>query len=128
MDSFLTSVNAVSAMAVPLLVGILLHALHVLDDDFNQTVSNLIYSVCLPISLACSMYASDLRSAQLPFGAIAYVAVVLGVVFTLLCIFVRRNMPDGRKAGSIVQGCFRGNASIYGLPLAISLYGENATA
>lgn len=123
MDSFLTSLNAVSTMTVPLLVGLLLRVLHILDGKFSQTVSTLIYNVCLPINLACTMYSSGLRSTQFPLGAIAYAAVVLALTFFLLCIFVRKKVPAPAKVGSIVQGCFRGNASIYGLPLGMSLYG-----
>lgn len=124
MDSFLASLNAVSAMTIPLLVGLLLRALHVLDGNFSQSVSTLIYSVCLPISLACSMYSGDLQSARLPLGAIAYAAAVLLLTFFLLCISVRKKVSDPAKVGSIVQGCFRGNASIYGIPLGMSLYGN----
>ena len=49
MDSFLASLNAISSMAIPLLVGILLRVLHILDGRFSPTVSTLIYNVCLPV-------------------------------------------------------------------------------
>ena len=123
MDSFLASLNAISSMAIPLLVGILLRVLHILDGRFSPTVSTLIYNVCLPVSLGCSMYASDLHSSAFPLAAIGYTGAVLTAAFVLLCIFVRRAVPDGAKAGSIVQGCFRGNASVYGIPLGMSLFG-----
>lgn len=123
MDSLSASLNAVSAMAIPLLIGMALRALRILDEHFSQTVSTLIYNVCLPISLGCSMYSSDLHSTAFPLTAVTYIAAILTVVFLLLCFFVRRVVPDGKKAGSIVQGCFRGNASVYGIPLGMSLFG-----
>ncbi len=124
MDNLIVSLSAVMTMAIPLLIGIVLRLLKVLDQNFSTTVNKVVYSICLPTSLACSVYQSDLRGAEFPFGAVALIVGLLVAGVVLMVLLAPRIIKDRPKAGSVAQGVLRGNASIYGLPVAIALYGS----
>lgn len=123
MENFFISLRIVLTMAVPLMIGVILRLCKTVKEDFNRTANRLVYSVCLPVSLACSIYKSEFGT--FPISAAVWILVILVAAFGVLMLCVPRIVSDRAKAAAVVQAIFRGNASIYGIPIATALYGSN---
>lgn len=87
--------------------------------DFNRFV----FKIALPCLLFKQAYQTDFSAGnglKLPlFG-------VIGAIFlvAILWALVPRFVPDPRRASAMIQGVYRTNIAIFGLPLAINLFGE----
>ncbi|MFS0828472.1 AEC family transporter [Pseudomonas phoenicis] len=116
------TLNITAPVFAMLFLGVLLKRIHVIDDNFNQVASSLVFNVCMPALLFLGIYHADLSSAFRP-GLIGFfvVATVLGFA---LCwgMAIWRCPPHER--GVYTQGAFRGNNGVIGLALAASLYGD----
>lgn len=107
-------------------LGYALRLLHITNDNFIEVGSNLLFFVFLPCSLFMNLYNSNFTSIWNP--KLALFVVVTHVCFTLLLAFLLpRFFKEREKCGIIIQGAFRGNVILLGLPLAISMYGSSGT-
>ena len=91
-------------------------------SDFNRFV----FKIALPCLLFRQSYQTDFSAGsgiKLPlFGVVFAVSLVAA-----LWIFTPKFLPDPHRAASVIQGIFRTNIALFGLPLAINLFGEQNT-
>lgn len=123
MEYILTSIRLISPLILLMVFGYFLNKINILDDRSSTQISKLVLKVLLPINIFINIYRSDFITA---FNSRL-------IVFILLCNFVglfimniiaHKLTSDRRQLGVIIQDGIRGNYSILGLPLAISVYGS----
>ena len=127
MALFLYSFNTVAPLILVVAVGFLLKKLRMVDDAFISKANKVCFQVAFPLQLFHNIYAAD-------FGAEFRVKLVLftllGVLATaiLLCLVTPRFLKNRPTCGAFIQGVFRSNFLLLGLPLAINLFGADHVA
>lgn len=109
---------------LPMLLGYLLKRLNFADKASFDAMNKLVFKAFLPILLFYNIYQTKLtRVLDLRLTAF----IVIGV----LCVFVIGNFvvlvltKDNAKRGVMLQGFFRSNFAILGIPLVNYVCGEN---
>ena len=126
MESFLISLRVVLPLCIWMTVGYTTRNILKLDEDWLQRANGMVFRVFLPLLLFKNMIESNMKehlNADTAAYAIYAIASVT-VVFVVMMLVVPRFEKDDTRKGVIVQGIFRTNTALYGLPVAISLYGE----
>jgi predicted permease len=105
-------------------LGYVLKRLGMYDVVTLKTINKLVFKVFLPIYLFYSIYSTDLSVA---FNPKVMIFSVFGILtwFLLLMIMVPLFEKNNAKRGVMVQAMFRSNFVLFGLPVAISLCGED---
>ncbi len=125
MDNLYLAFSVVFPLFAMMATGYLLRIVKLFDEEFLRKLNNLCFKVFLPLSLFINIYQSDFRqsfSPKLTLFAISCMA----VLFTALMLIIPRLENDDKKKGVIVQGIFRGNVILFGIPVTISLFGEGS--
>ncbi len=126
-NSFVFAVNAVSPILLTVVIGYILKKATLLTADLAKAINKLVFRVFLPVMLFNNIYKiSDLGSFR-P-GYIIYCVSAVAVIFALCLVFVIFFTKDPKKRASLLQGSFRANYALIGIPLAEALYGAEGVA
>ena len=123
MDSFLFALNAVLPIILTVAVGYFLKRIGLIGSDLAKGGNKLVFKVFLPCLLFLNVYKIDNLSA-VGYGFIIYAVVAVLLIFAIalpLVILLTKNNP---RRGALLQGTFRSNYALIGIPLAISIYGD----
>ena len=126
-NSFIFAVNAVSPILLTVVIGYMLKKTSLLTADLAKAINKLVFRVFLPAMLFNNIYKiTDLGSFR-P-GYIIYCVVAVAVIFALTLVFVIFFTKDQKKRASLLQGSFRANYALIGIPLAEALFGVEGVA
>lgn len=126
-NSFVFAINAVSPILLTVIVGYILKKVGLLSQDLAKSINKLVFRVFLPVMLFNNIYKiSDLGSFR-P-GYIIYSLVAIAVIFALCLVFVIFFTKDPKKRAALLQGSFRANYALIGIPLAEALFGAEGVA
>jgi len=125
MDNFILSANVVLPLFLIMMAGYAMKRLQWFNDDFLKQWNRVSFQFFLPILLFMNIYQtsgnlSEIFSAKLLFFAVAS----LIICFSLLCYIIPKLEPEARRRGVLIQGIFRSNFVIFGLPVTAALYGD----
>ena len=123
MENLIISFNVVLPLFLCIALGYYLRRINFVDGDTLNKLNKLCFRVFLPIYLFHSVYTTDLSAA---FNGKLILLCILGVLglFLGLMLLIPRLEKDNAKRGAMVQGMFRSNFVLFGLPVATSLCGE----
>lgn len=123
MENLIISFNVVLPLFLCMALGYFLKWIKLYDDATLKTINKLVFKVFLPIYLFRSIYTTDLSAV---FNPKLILFAVLGILawFVILMLVVPRIEKEDSKRGVMVQAMFRSNFVLYGLPVAVSLCGE----
>lgn len=118
------SVRVVFPLLVFMLLGYSLKRLRLLSDVTVREVNALVFRVFLPIVLFCDISQSNLAE-EFNGGLLVYAifAVILTVV--LLCLIVPRFEKNKQRASVIIQGIYRSNFVLFGIPVTRTICGAD---
>ncbi len=126
MDSLVFAINAVSPIILTVAVGYLLKKIGMMDGDFSKRANKLVFRVFLPVMLFMNVYGIESLS-SVDFGYVIYSLVALIVLFAIAIPLVIILTNKKKCRGALLQGVFRSNYALIGIPLASSLFpGEGA--
>ncbi len=111
-------------------LGYVLRRLFSLDEHWVRVTNTVIFRLLLPLLLFRNMYESDIAGMTEP-GTVGVALLCVGGVtltFLLLYLLVPRLEPEDCRRGVLIQGIFRGNTAIFGIPVATQLFGEGKIA
>lgn len=122
MNDILFAIDKVLPIILMIAVGYLLKKIKLLEDETAKKVNTLVFRVFLPVMLFVNVY--NIESLQeIDFTFILY-AIGITVLFFLIGIPVMHVMfKDNRQRSVMLQGIFRANYALVGIPLAESLFG-----
>lgn len=122
MESFIVCLNAVLPIFLLMAVGYGARCFHLLDRADVAKINKIVFRVFMPVMVFYNIYCSELSSAMrgsllgyAVLGVLAEYALSLGYAL----LFVR----DPSRRGVVIQGLYRSNFVIIGLPIAESLVG-----
>lgn len=123
MDNFIFSLNVVLPLVLLMFLGTFLRKIKIFDKDFLRKANNFAFKVLLPVLLFNNIYNSEISeevSLKFIIFAISIVLVTIGIMF----IIVPKLEKDNRNRGIIIQGLYRSNFILFGVPLCINIFGE----
>ncbi len=127
MDVLSFSFNAVFPICCMILLGFMLCRWGVLDKTSAGRLNSLAFYVLIPCNLFSTLYKADLRSTvDMPLVLLSMLGTA--AIVLVLCLTVPRFIRNGGRCGEFIQGVYRGNTAILGIPLIANLYGDSATA
>jgi len=125
-ENLILSFNIVLPIFLILSLGYILKKLKILDELTTKNMNSINFKVFLPLLLFYNVYKTDLSVVFNPKLLIFSIISVI-LAFLLLFIIIPLLEKDNRKRGVIIQGIFRSNFVIFGVPVCEALFGQNAT-
>ena len=125
MGSFLMAAEVISPLLILMVLGVLLRKVNLMDEATYKKVNGLIFKAFLPALIFNNVYKSAL-SEVFDGKLIAFSLLSVLILFALLMAIVPAIEKDNRRRGAMIQGIFRSNFVIFGVPLTVSLAGEAA--
>ena len=123
MENLIISLNVVLPLFFCMALGYFLKGIKLCDEAGFKTINKLVFKVFLPIYLFKSIYSTDL-SAAFNGKLIFFAVIAVFAWFGILMLIVPRIEKENSKRGVMIQGMFRSNFVLFGLPVATSLCGE----
>jgi len=123
MDNLLFSINAVAPIFIIVFFGIFLKKKNIINDNFTSVSTNVVFKIALPALMFKDVAATDFKSV-FDIKLIAYSLAGTVVLFLLLYAVCTFLVTDRQARGAFIQGVFRGNYAIIGIPLAYSAFGQ----
>jgi predicted permease len=127
MDNFLFSLNVVAPLFVLMATGYIVRQVKFVTEDFLSQLNRFVFKFSLPLMLFQDIrlsYQGDFSNTRLIFSSLIGIATVILLSFLIVPLIVKGKA----QKGSIIQGIYRSNFLIYGLPLATGMYGQSAVA
>ena len=121
-NNFIACLDAVLPIFGMILLGYAAKRAGLLDRDDVRKMNKVFFRFFMPVMLFYSIYSSDLSAAVQP-ALIAYALGCTLLIFFVSLALVKRLEPERRRRGVIVQGLFRSNLVVIGLPVVESLMG-----
>ncbi|MDL2231048.1 AEC family transporter [Bacteroidales bacterium OttesenSCG-928-L19] len=127
MSNFLFSLNVVAPLFVLMAMGYIARQIRFVSDDFLAELNRFVFRFCLPLMLFQDIrhsYSGDFSNLNLILASLIGMTVIILLLFVLVPLFIKRK----GERGSMIQGIYRSNFLIYGLPLATGMYGDEVLA
>ena len=125
MDSLFISLNAVVPLFLMMAVGYIIRLTGLLNDISARQVNKCIFKVFLPLMIFINIYDTG-SGATLRNDLLFFAAAGVLVEFLISLVLVLLTEQDNSKRGVMLQGMFRSNFVLFGIPIAMSLYGDSA--
>lgn len=124
MDNLLLSFNVIFPIFLMMALGYGIKQTRLMSDTTLNQMNDICFKVFFPLLLFNSIYKTNIEGVFSPKLLLFGVGSVL-VIFVLLLLVVPLIEKDNRRRGVLVQGIFRSNFVIFGLPISIALCGSD---
>ena len=123
MDCIILAFKVVFPILVYVSIGYFLKIIAFYDEKSVKTVNNLVFKIFLPCLLFYNIYTTDIDKI-LDMRLIVYAVSVIIILFLVLMATVPLFIRENNKRGVFIQGVFRSNFVLFGMPVTLSLLGE----
>lgn len=127
MDSFNISFNAIAPITLIVIMGYLLKKYKFLDKPTIKNMNSLCFKFFLPILTFSNIIHTNVKEI-IDANLLIYVAISIIIIIIISIIIVPFFEKDRKKQGSMIQGIYRSNFVILGIPLTSHIAGEKASA
>jgi predicted permease len=127
MTNFIFSFNVVAPLFVLMAIGYFARQICFVSDDSLSHLNRFVFKFLLPLMIFQEIrlsYKSDFSNLRLILTSIAGVTAVILISAIIIKLTIKRK----GQQGSMIQGIYRSNFLIYGLPVATGMYGNEAIA
>lgn len=126
MQNLILSFNAVTPLFILMALGYLLKMLGVARKSDFDMINRLIFKIFLPIQLFYNIYKTT-SVKTFDVSIVLFIILVECVIFGVGYVFVKFLINDNRRRAPMLQGFFRSNFAILGIPLINSICGDKVT-
>ncbi|MEG0026703.1 MAG: AEC family transporter [Raoultibacter sp.] len=126
MNSFFLAFSVVCPLFLMMALGYGLRKIGMFTEDLLRQLNRLCFQVFLPLIVFVNVYNSDFSTDFKP-GLVGFAVAGVVVIFVALLLIVPRFEKDDTRRSVLIQGMFRSNYVLFGLPIAKSLFGEANT-
>lgn len=125
MESLFTALKIVLPLFIMLVVGYVIKLAGMMNETSVKQTNKVIFRIFLPILVFLNIYRSNLEDS---FDSTLLLYAVIGVLlqFTLSLCTVIITEKDNERRGVMLQGMFRGNFVLFGIPVSTALFGDTA--
>jgi len=127
LQSLMFTVNSVLPVFIVVIVGLILKKLNIITDSFNDTASKVVFNVALPLMLFSNVSTADLKQ-EFDLKLLIFTMAVTILAFCILWIISSFFIKNKQSLGAFVQGAFRSNFALIGVPLTMNILGQEAVA
>ena len=125
-ENIYLGVQVVFPLLVFMVIGYLLRRLKWVTEKGFSEINKLVFRILMPIMLFLNANMSDIREV---FNAQNVQVLMITIVCVLLTLFISlyigtKKVPDMGRRAVIVQGIYRSNLILFGLPVSVTIYGE----
>ena len=120
------SFKVIFPIFVYLSLGYFMRSVNLFDGHTAKKMNATIFKVFLPVLLYYNIYKTDIGTAFNPKLCIYGVSSII-LIYIILFITVPLIEKDNKKRSVIIQGIFRSNFVIFGLPVVSALYDNTST-
>lgn len=120
MSAFHVCLNAVAPIFLMMALGFLARRLGAIKREDVPKLNKLVFRWFMPVMLFYNIYTSELSRAVQP-GLLAFTALCVLCAYALSLGYVLLTEKDKNKRGVKIQGLYRSNFVIIGIPLAAQL-------
>ena len=99
----------------------------VFDEAFANKLNKVVFKLFFPCLTFYNVYNASLEGMPSTRLLLAVILSLL-LLIAILCLIVPHFVKERKRIGVVVQGIFRSNVLLYGLPLTINLFGEKSAA
>lgn len=124
MDCIILAFKVVFPILVYVTLGYVGKLIKMYDGKSIKVANDLVFKIFLPCLLFYNIYTTKIEEV-LNLKLIVYAVVFILIMFGLLMVIVPRFIKDNSKCGVFIQGIFRSNFVLFGLPVTTSILGEN---
>ncbi|GAA0776667.1 AEC family transporter [Clostridium subterminale] len=124
MENLILSLNVVLPLFFTMALGYVLKRLKMFDDNTLKVMNSITFKAFLPLLLFYNIYKTDLNGA-INLKLILFALISVTLTFVILCIIIPLIEKNNQKRGVLIQGIFRSNFVIFGLPVACSLFSDD---
>lgn len=125
LDTLVFSLNAVLPLAILMGLGMFLRWRGICKQSFFQQANSFSFKVLLPVMLFKNIY--DAAQADNAFDW-KYVGIAMGGLAALtlvLLLVIPKLTPEPKRTGVVIQGIYRSNFLIFGIPVITNMFGES---
>lgn len=123
MTNLLVSFRVVAPLLILMLLGAFMLRVHIFDDATVKKMNTVVFKVFLPALIFNNIYNSSVDDIKNVNTAL-YAAAVLAGAFIVSMLVISFIEKEPEKRGVMVQGMCRSNFVIFGVPLCVSVCGE----
>lgn len=123
MENLVFSINAVLPIFLIMCLGTFLRYIKVFDLDFLDKANSFAFKVLLPTLLFYNIYKSNISESVNVKFVLYSVSLALAVIGVAL-IIVLKYEKSNRNRGILLQGLYRSNFVLFGVPISKNLFGE----
>lgn len=123
MDNLLLSIRVVLPLFLMMVIGYLLRQRNLWDDKTLSVMNNVCFRIFLPVMLFLNIYQTDIADVFNP-KLILFSAVSVIILFSALFFIVPSFEKMDCRRGVLIQGMYRSNFILFGMPVTIALLGE----
>ncbi|PKK97045.1 MAG: hypothetical protein CVV58_03275 [Tenericutes bacterium HGW-Tenericutes-3] len=126
-NTLIFALNAILPIVLLVLLGYSLKKISFIDESFVKILNKYVFKIGLPILLFYNVYSiNSLKDIEWTIVLFAVTAIL--IVYALGLLFVTLAIKDRQQKGVILQGIFRSNFALIGVPLASALGGIQGLA
>ena len=122
MDVILISAKAILPLFAFMMLGFWIKKRGFLSDDATKQINILVFRFFLPIMCAETIYKANLREDVELLPVLMVTFGIIGI-FLISWLIVPRFIKDKTQIPVMIQGIYKSNYAILGIPIAISIYG-----
>lgn len=123
MKTFITALSLSAPLLLLIGLGYFLKKIKMINYNTSTELSKLVLNVLLPVNILISIYESDFETAfDIELIETVVTANLISIVLSI--IVVKIISKDPREISAMLQVFVRGNHTIFGIPLAISISGN----
>ena len=123
MENLILSLTVVVPLFITRSLGYFLKSLNMFDNNTLDTMNNITFKSFLPMLLFYNIYKTDLQGV-FNLELMIFSATCVIALYLILYLIVPLIEKDNKKRGALLQGLFRSNFVIFGIPITESLFGS----
>ncbi|MGM9632109.1 MAG: AEC family transporter [Eubacteriales bacterium] len=123
MEDIIFAFNAVLPIILMIVIGYILKKINLLEDEMAKKLNTLVFKLFLPAMLFLNVYKIQ-NFAEIDFSFVIFAVGITVALFLVGIPVMHVFFKENRQRSVLLQGIFRTNYALVGIPLAGSLFGE----
>lgn len=125
MESLRIAAEIVLPLFLMMAVGYVVRLLGLMNETSVRQTNKVIFDVFLPLLVFKNVYATTLEK-SFDSNLLFYVLAGVGLQFLIALCIAFLTEKDNSRRGVMLQGMFRGNFVLFGIPVCTALFGQEA--
>ena len=127
MESLRLSFNAIAPIFILIILGYFLKRIKIADQKSFDAMNKIVFKLFLPVLLFYNIYKTE-KGNIFDAKLVAFAVVGVIAVFAIAYIIAILTTKDNSRRGVMIQGFFRSNLAIFGMPIVGYICGEGSGA